>query len=162
MSRHAWKQPDWKFNSQYNYQSMSKFKYILMALAIFALQQIEAQTYKFMTTGFSVMEKDASGNWSNWSELQPASIVVTLDTNKNRIVIYSQEIQLFNIVAYEDEEENEDDLIYTFSCSDENGMPFTVSIITRKKQGNRKQLYINHKDVMVVYNIVNYIDKNEK
>lgn len=142
---------------------MHKLKLVLLTMfACLGIQQSEAQTYKFLTTGFSVMEKDASGNWGKWSDLQPASIVVTLDTNKNRIVVYSQEIQLYNIVAYEDAEENENDLVYTFSCADENGMPFTIAIITRKKQEGRKQLYINQKDVIVVYNIVNYIHKDEK
>lgn len=140
---------------------MNRFKIALFVLFLtLGIQQSEAQTYKFMTTGFSVMEKDASGNWGKWSELQPASIVVTLDTNKNRLVIYSQEIQVYQIVSYEDEVENDDDLIYTFSCSDENGMPFTISIITRKKQDNRKQLYITQKNVIVVYNIVNHVEKN--
>ncbi|MFT3794216.1 hypothetical protein [Flavobacterium sp.] len=142
---------------------MNKLKIAwLLLFLVLGLHQSQAQTYKFMTTGFSVMEKDASGNWGKWSELQPASIVVTLDTNKNRLVIYSQEIQVYQIVSYEDEVENDDDLIYSFSCSDENGMPFTISIITRKKQDNRKQLYITQKDVIVVYNIVNYIHKDEK
>lgn len=135
---------------------------LFLLLAVFGLQQVRSQTYKFMTTGFSVTEKQADGNWGKWTDLQPTSIVVTLDTNKNRIVIYSQEIQLFNIVDYEEAEENDNDLIYTFSCADENGMPFTISIITRKQQDNRKQMYINQKDVMVVYNIVNYINKDEK
>ncbi len=135
---------------------------ILLLLTALTLQNSHAQVYKFMTTGFSVMEKDASGNWGKWSELQPASIVVTLDTNKNRIVVYSQEIQLFNIVDYEEEQENDDDLVYAFSCADENGTPFAISIITRKTQGNRKQMYISHKDVIVVYNIVNYINRDEK
>ncbi len=142
---------------------MTKIKLALCVLFLaLGFQQAKAQTYKFLTTGFSVMEKDADGNWGKWSELQPTSIVVTLDTNKNRIVVYSQEIQVYEIIDYEDPEENDNDLIYTFSCSDENGMPFTISIITRKKQDNRKQLYINQKDVMIVYNIVNYIHKDEK
>lgn len=135
---------------------------LFVLFATLGIQQSQAQTYKFMTTGFSVMEKDGSGNWGKWSELQPASIVVTLDTNKNRFVIYSQEIQLYDIISYEDEQENDNDLIYAFSCADDNGMPFTISIITRKKQENRKQLYINQKDVIIVYNIVNYIHKDEK
>lgn len=142
---------------------MHKLKSVLFVLFLLVgIQQAQSQTYKFLTTGFSVMEKDANGNWGKWSELQPASIVVNLDTNKNRIVIYSQEIQVYDIISYEDEEENDNDLIYAFSCADDNGMPFTVSIITRKKQDNRKQLYINQKDVIVVYNIVNYIHKDEK
>lgn len=140
---------------------MNKLRIALFFLFLtLGIQQSQAQTYKFMTTGFSVMEKGGDGNWGKWSELQPASIVVTLDTNKNRFVIYSQEIQVYQIVSYEDAEENENDLIYTFSCSDENGMPFTISIITRKKQDNRKQLYITQKDVILVYNIVNHVEKN--
>lgn len=142
---------------------MYKLKALFFVL-FFAVgvHQSQAQTYKFMTTGLSVMEKDGSGNWGKWSELQPTSIIITLDTNKNRIVVYSQEIQVYEIINYEETQENDNDLIYSFSCSDENGMPFTISIITRKKQENRKQLYINQKDVIVVYNIVNYIHKDEK
>lgn len=142
---------------------MGKLKtLIFISFLIFGIQQSKAQTYKFLTTGFSVKEKDSKGSWSKWSDLQPTSIIVTLDTDKARIVIYSQEIQLFDILKYEETEENENDLTYNFTCTDNDGMPFTISIITRKKQDNRKQLYITQKDVIVVYNIVNYIHKDEK
>jgi hypothetical protein len=139
---------------------MTKLKAILIILFLTAgINKSLAQVYRFQTTGFSVMEKNEKGKWGKWSDLQNTSIIVTLDTNKNRIVIYSQEIQLYKIAAYEPVEENDNDLIYSFSCADEEGAPFTISIITRKKQGNRKQMYINQKDVIVMYNIVNYNDK---
>lgn len=141
---------------------MMKLKFILIFLFAFAVQQSEAQTYKFMTTGFSVLEKDAKGNWGKWSPLQKTEMMITLDTNKNRIVIYSQEIQLYQILTYEDTEENDKDIIHPFTCTDQDGIPFTISIITRKNQGNRKQLYLNQKDVIVVYNIVNYFEKGER
>jgi|SRR6218665_416290 len=137
-------------------------KGLFILLLFFGLQQSYAQSYKFLTTGFSVLEKDAKGNWGKWSELQKSAMMVTLDTNKNRLVIYSQEIQLYDILDYQEKEENENDLIYGFTCKDDNGVPFTISIITRKKQDNRKQLYINQKDVIVVYNIVNFVDKDMK
>ena len=140
-----------------------KLKFVFFVLfMILGAQQSGAQTYKFLTTGFSVMEKDGKGNWGKWSDLQEVSLVVTLDTNKNRIVVYSQEIQLFDILNYEDIEESDNDIIHAFTCKDADGLPFTISIITRKNQGNRKQLYINQKDVIVVYNIVNHVDKNHK
>jgi hypothetical protein len=88
--------------------------------------------------------------------------MVTLDTNKNRIVVYSRDIQLYTIVNYEEKEENENDIIYPFTCSDGDGEPFTISIITRKNQNGRKQLYINHKEVILVYNIVNFLEKTDK
>ncbi len=131
-------------------------------LILIGIQQSYSQTYKFITTGFSVLEKEKSGSWGKWSAIEKSSIMVTLDTNKNRIIVYSQELQLYNIISYSEKEENENDLIYGFTCEDSDKMPFTVSIITRKNQNNRKQLYINQKNVIVVYNIENYIDKNHK
>ena len=118
-------------------------------------QQSSAQVYKFSTTGFSVLEKNEKGKWGNWSELELTKMIVSLDTNKNRIVIYSQIIQLFEIVEYQPVSENESDLVYSFSCKDNDGVACTLAIITRKKQDNRKQLYINYGNQIIVYNIFN-------
>ena len=142
---------------------MTKFKLVaLLFFLIGGLQQSQSQTYKFLTTGFSVLEKDPKGNWGKWSDLQDASIVITLDTKKDRIVVYSQELQLYKIVEYQPEQDNEEDLTYPFSCASEDGEPVTITIITRKKQNNRKQLYITHRDVILVYNIINFPEKNPK
>ena len=127
-----------------------------------SLLMAEAQTYKFMASGLSVMEKNEKGVWGKWSDLKETSLIISLDTDKNRFILYSQEIQLYEIVSYQEKEENENDLIYPFTCRDDDGVPFTLSIITRKNQNNRKQLYINHKDFIVVYNIVNYMEKGER
>jgi hypothetical protein len=121
----------------------------------FGFQKANAQSYNFNTSGFSVLEKGANGKWGKWSDLELANIRVTLDTNKNRIVIYSQVIQLFQIIEYQPSTESETDIVYTFSCVDNDGVDCTVSIITRKKQDNRKQLYINYGDQIIVYNIFN-------
>lgn len=132
-------------------------KIILFLFLTTFIQQSYCQVYKFQTTGFSVLEKNEKGNWGKWSDLQEASIIITLDTTKNRIVIYSQEIQLYEIMNYEKVQENENDEIYTFQCRNDDGEPFVISIIKRKNQENRKQLYINQKNVIVVYNIKNFI-----
>ncbi len=140
-----------------------KFKSVfILFLVVFGMQESYSQVYKFLTTGFSVLEKNEQGEWGKWSDLKETSIVVTLDTNKNRIIVYSQEIQLYDILNYEAHEENDTDIVYPFTCKDDDGVPFTITIITRKNQNNRKQLYINQKNVLLVYNIVNFEDKNEK
>ena len=140
-----------------------KLKTILFAFfVIFGLQQSNAQITKFMTTTYSVSEKTPSGKWGKWSKPEKVGIVISLDEKKNRIIVYSQEIQVYTIVKYEDIVENADDLIYPFSCSDNDGMPFTISIITRKKQGNRKQMYINQKDVILLYNIEKFKETKKK
>ena len=142
---------------------MTKLKLaVFICSMVFGMQHASGQTYKFLTTGFSVLEKDDKGNWGKWSDLQDASIVVTLDTQKDRIVVYSQEIQIYRIVEYQAEQDTEEDRTYPFSCAGEDGEPVTISIITRKKQNNRKQLYITHKNVILVYNIITYPEKSDK
>lgn len=136
---------------------MTKIKIIIVFLFLtIGLQQSYSQTYKFKTTGLSVLEKNQKGNWGKWSDLKLANILVSLDTNKNRISVYSEIIQLFEIIDYIPLEETETDSIYTFTCKDNNGEDCTLSIITRKKQDNRKQLYLNYVDRIIVYNISNF------
>ena len=118
-------------------------------------QHSYSQNYKFKTSGFSVLEKNEKGKWGKWSDLNLVNIVVSLDTNKNRIVVYSNIIQLFEIIDYQTIEENDTDIVYSFSCKDNEGVNCTLSIITRKKQDNRKQLYINYDNRIIVYNIFN-------
>lgn len=129
--------------------------YLFFLFLSLGWQQSYGQVYKFSTSGFSVLEKNEKGKWGNWSDLELTKMMVSLDTNKNRIVIYSQVIQLFEIVEYLPATENETDIVYSFSCKDNDGVDCTLSIITRKKQENRKQLYINYGDQIIVYNIFN-------
>ncbi|MFV8336611.1 hypothetical protein [Flavobacterium sp. RSP29] len=135
---------------------MTKTKiYVVLLFLVMGLQHSFGQNYKFKTSGFSVLEKTEKGKWGKWSDLDLVNILVTLDTDKNRIVVYSQIIQLFEIIEYQPIEENDTDIVYSFTCKDNEGLDCTVSIITRKKQGNRKQLYINYEDRIIVYNIFN-------
>lgn len=130
-------------------------KYIILLFLILGFQHSYSQNYKFKTSGFSVLEKNEKGKWGKWSDLNLVNIVVSLDTNKNRIVVYSNIIQLFEIIDYQTIEENDTDIVYSFSCKDNEGVNCTLSIITRKKQDNRKQLYINYDNRIIVYNIFN-------
>lgn len=135
---------------------MSKIKiYIVLLFLGLSIQSSYAQKYKFKTSGFSVLEKNERGKWGKWSDLKLVNLLVSLDTDKNRIVVYSQVIQLFEIVEYQPAEENDTDIVYSFTCKDNNGDDCTLSIITRKNQDNRKQLYINYNNRIIVYNIFN-------
>lgn len=135
---------------------MNKTKiYLIFFFLVLGLQHSYGQVYKFKTSGFSILEKNEKGKWGKWSDLNLVNIVVSLDTNKNRIVVYSNIIQLFEIIDYQTIEENDTDIVYSFSCKDNEGVNCTLSIITRKKQDNRKQLYINYDNRIIVYNIFN-------
>lgn len=131
-------------------------KLLLITAFLLLSSASQAQVYKFITSSFSVSERTGNKTWSKWSKPQDAEIVVSVDPKKNRIIIYSQEIQLYQIMNYQPTVENENSITNGFVCADEDGQRFTISIITRKDQGNRKQLYLNQKDVMIVYNMRNY------
>ncbi|MCC9019252.1 MULTISPECIES: hypothetical protein [Flavobacterium] len=128
--------------------------FILLSFLGLGLQQTFSQSYQFKTSGFSVLEKNEKGKWGEWSDLDLVNLSVILDTNKHRIVVYSQEIQLFSILDYMEREENDTDIVYSFMCKDNDGKACKLSIITRKKQDFRKQLYINYNDRIIVYNMV--------
>ena len=135
---------------------MAKIKlYSILLFLVLGLHSSYGQSYKFKTSGFSVLEKNEKGKWGKWTDLNLVNVLVTLDTNKSRIVVYSQIIQLFEIIEYQTTEENDTDIVYSFTCKDNEGVDCTVSIITRKKQENRKQLYINYDNRIIVYNIFN-------
>ncbi|SDW39882.1 hypothetical protein [Flavobacterium degerlachei] len=135
---------------------MNKIKiYIVLLFLGLGLQHSYGQKYQFKTSGFSVLEKNERGKWGKWSDLKLVNLLVSLDTDKSRIIVYSQAIQLFEIVEYQPAEENDTDIVYSFTCKDNNGDDCTLSIITRKNQGNRKQLYINYNNRIIVYNIFN-------
>lgn len=127
--------------------------YIVLLFLAFCFQQSYSQSYRFKTSGFSVLQKNQKGKWGEWSNLDLVNLSVVLDTDKHRIVVYSQEIQLFNILDYIEREENDTDVVYSFVCKDNEGRDCKLSIITRKKQDYRKQLYINYDDHIIVYNI---------
>ncbi|MCG9791065.1 hypothetical protein [Flavobacterium algicola] len=127
----------------------------LLFFLSFGFQNLHSQSYKFTTSGVSVLEKNERGKWGAWSNLELVNLVVNLDTNKKRIVVYSRIIQVYDIVTFVPIEENETDIVYNFVCKNIDGESCTLSIITRKNQNNRKQLYINYGDRIILYNIFN-------
>lgn len=129
-------------------------KFLIILFFIITGPVLYSQNYKFKTSSLSVSTKNEKGKWGEWSAPKNVNLIVTLDTKKNRIVVYSQIIQLFEIVEYYDTDENDIDKVDTFYCKDNQGEECTLSIITRKKQENRKQLYINYEDRIIVYNLI--------
>jgi len=134
--------------------SSIKLSFLLFFLS-FGIQQTYSQSYKFTTSGVSVLEKNERGKWGEWSNLELVNLVVNLDTTKKRIVVYSRIIQVYDIITFVPAEENDSDIVNSFVCKNIDGENCTLSIITRKKQDNRKQLYINFGDRIILYNIFN-------
>jgi hypothetical protein len=99
------------------------------------------------------MDKNSKGGWNEWTEFKKAEIIITLDANKDRFVINSKELQLYKIESYLEKVSNENDDTLGFICTDNDGVKCAILIVTRKKENNRMQFYINYPDLKMVYNI---------
>ncbi|WP_333809703.1 hypothetical protein [Flavobacterium sp.] len=140
---------------------MKIFRYLLLII-FFASATTYAQKYRFKTSSFMVSNKDNKGKWGDWSKLQKSEMIVLLDMENHRIVVYSEVIQLFSIMKYGEQVAKGDDDVVTFNCVDNNGVECILSIYTRKKQGNRNQLYITYQDMIIAYNMTVLEDKPTK
>ena len=114
-----------------------------------------SQTITLKTNSVSFVEKTEKGKWGKWSDFVDAKIIITIDAKYDRIVVNSPTIQVFTIKSYGDKIETETDKIVPFDCIDNNGSKCKILAITRKKEGNRMQFYINYSEVKFVYNIYN-------
>ena len=136
--------------------TMTHFKFLCLFLVFgFTFQVSSAQPIRFKTSSVSYTEKDAKGNWNEWSEFVDANVLITLDAKKNLITVNSSEIQSFKIKAYGEIEDNDEVNIVPFECVDNKFSKCNVLIINKKKENNRMQFYINYNEVKFVYNIFN-------
>ena len=129
----------------------NKFKIVLFVLFIGFSSY--SQQFLFKTTSFSVTEMNNKGKWSEWTKPVNSEMIIKIDGVSHRVVVYSEEIQLFNIIKYNDVKNTESDIISSFNCVDNDGIECVVSVFTRKNQNNRRQLYITYDDFIIEYNI---------
>jgi hypothetical protein len=129
--------------------------FIIFLLGLYS-QNSFSQPIRFKTTSVSVANKnEKTGKWRNWTDFKEAKLVISIDGKKNLIVVNSPEIQVFRILEYGEKIENEEASIVPFECRDNFGSKCQILVITKKKEDNRMQFYINYEDVKFVYNIYN-------
>lgn len=114
-----------------------------------------AQTISMTTSSVSFVEKTAKGGFGKWSDFVEAKVLITIDAKKDRIVVNSPTIQMFTIKSYGEKIETDTDKTVPFDCIDNNGSKCKILVVTRKKEGDRMQFYINYSEVKFVYNIYN-------
>ena len=133
---------------------MNKFINIIFILIFcFFCNKSVAQVYRYKAVSFSVMEKTSKDTWGEWTAFEPATTVISIDGKKDRVVVGSQEIQLFKIMNYGDKISNKNTDTIVLNCIDNDGGDVTILIITHKNEEDRMQFYINYQDVKMVYNV---------
>jgi hypothetical protein len=127
-------------------------KFLVLCFLYFNIQSF-GQIVKFKTTSISIASKNKNSSWEKFTLPKPVVNIVSLDNEKARMIIYSEVIQVFDIIKYFDVEITPKNDTASFAAKDQDGDGCIVSIITRKNQGNRQQLYIKYQDRIVLFNV---------
>lgn len=135
---------------------MKNLQFLLLLIAFgFGFQKSEAQPIRFKSSSVSFTDKKPDGSWNEWSDFVKANVLITLDAKKDLILINSAEVQSFKIKAYGEITDNDEVNIVPFECVDNRYSNCNILIITKKKENNRMQIYINYNEVKFVYNVYN-------
>jgi hypothetical protein len=134
---------------------MKPFQLLLVCLFLSFGCIASAQPIRFKTSSVSFADKKDNGDWNEWSDFVDANVLITLDPKRDLITVNSSEVQSFKIKAYGEIQDTDDVNIVPFECIDNKFSKCNVLIITKKKENNRMQIYINYNEVKFVYNIYN-------
>ena len=135
---------------------MKPFKFLIVLLVFgLGLQNSYAQPIRFKSSSVSFTDKKPDGAWNEWSDFVKANVLITLDAKKDLILVNSAEVQSFKILSYGEIQDNEEVNIVPFECVDNKFSKCNIFIITKKKENNRMQIYINYNEVKFVDNIYN-------
>ena len=127
-------------------------KLLILLLFVCCAFQAGAQVHKYYTTDFSYKYKDGY-SWTEWSDWQESSMLVVINFNNDRISIYSNEIQEYDVVenldSYDDDSGGSN---IKFLCVNEEGLRCHIRL--RVLSDGSKQLYVDFNDFMYVYNLI--------
>ncbi len=129
-----------------------KLKFVLSFLFFVIFLTASNAQYRFKTIDYATTVKN-NNKWQKWSKSQKSEMIVELQTNKNRLVVYSEIIQLFNIVDYGEEKEDKNKNTVSFLCIDNQGVECTLTIVTLKDSTKINQLFITYEDMIIMYNM---------
>lgn len=124
----------------------------LLSCILLVFLSAKAQTYKYYTNSFSY-KTFSNGAWTDWSQWEDSRILVVISLDRNMISIYSEKIQEYDIYEYKGEgADNEGGKILSFSGVDRDGL--RCGIRFRIQLDGTKQLYVDYKDAIWVYGLV--------
>lgn len=113
-----------------------------------------SQVFKLKSTSFASKTIINEYKWSEWSDFTESSVLITFDMTNDRITIYSNVTQVYDIAEYEGKTTDSDgDDIYSYFCVDKSGLTCRVKWVQLNSQNGRMQMYINYSDAIWIYNI---------
>ena len=128
-------------------------KLFLLFSLLLCVAVSQAQVYKYTATSFSIKTYNETYDyWGDWSDWEPCKVLVVINTEQDKITIYSDVVQEYDVYDWEDLGTDADNgTSSAFSCVDVDGVQCTVRL--RKQSDGSLQLYVDYANIMWVYNI---------
>lgn len=126
-------------------------------LSLFCFVQINyADVTKLRTSSIAYQYyNEYSGVWGDWGPWQDCNVLIVIDDRGERIIIYSQETQEYDIIAFTKENEDYESKSYHYDCIDAKGLRCQVRLRIYDDYSKGSQLYIDYSDMRWVYSIYN-------
>lgn len=126
----------------------------ITGIFIVCSSNIYSQVLKFKSTEYSLRYSIGDGSWSDWSDFEETSVLITFDIDKERFTIYSKNTQVYDIAKYEDIVTTiEGEEILTYYCVDNSGLTCYIKLIKPEFEEGQLQLQVYYNDFNWLYNI---------
>jgi hypothetical protein len=107
---------------------------------------------KLRTSHTCEKHTDYYGNWTDWSAWKEANILIVIDGQQERITIYTETTQTFDIIENEGQSTSDKgDPTLNYYCIDENGTRCRIRII--KRDDSTTQIYADYSNIILCFNI---------
>lgn len=134
---------------------MMKFNGIIFIILVLISTASFSQVIKLKAFEIAFKYKNENTQrWDQWSDWEDVDILVTIDSDPQRIKIFSEKEQVYDIIKYKGETTGSDgDITSEWICVNEDGRKCGVRIVKLNSNNNIQQLYIDFADFIFVYNI---------
>lgn len=124
-------------------------KKLLLLIVILISFTVSSQYFSRQTTGLKI--KQTNTEWSNvWD---PCEVSIIFNLEKNRIIIFSKENQIFDIDEYLPIRNEDDYRIYSMRCNDTDYKKCTIFLYYYYDISNYKAIHIRYSDVEYSYKL---------
>ena len=127
---------------------MKKLIFALLACLCFGIAEAESLFYRASYFAYKYVDDD--NHWNEWSDWEPSKIVLSIDTDKETITIYSEQEQRYIILDRgDDDQDAAGGEQVEFSVIDQDGDTGVVRV--RAQKNSVLQLYVEFNNIMWVY-----------
>lgn len=126
--------------------------FLTLALVLCTLETFaQSRILWFRTTEFAWKQKEY-GVWSDWSDWEDSNIKVKFDLNKDQIVIFSPNVQIYNVLRIEEPPYDPSGQQVKYRVIDQDD-DFGYIRLRLENSGN-SQIYVDFANVKWVYNVI--------